>query len=61
MSDDRLVEAEALLTVLLDAYIDACHQGTGKEPMSSPRWHNCLSAYQEADELIPMVRAFLGK
>lgn len=54
-----MVEAELLLAELLDAYIDACHQGSGNEPLSSPTWHNFLSTYEEADELIPRVQTFL--
>lgn len=51
--------ALAMLRELLDAYIDACWQGSGNEPCSTPTWHNFLSAYEDADELIPRVRAFL--
>ncbi len=53
-----MTEAEILLHELLDAYVDACWQGTGNEPLSSPSWHNFLSTYEDADELIPRVRAF---
>lgn len=49
-----------LLIELFEAYEDACWQGTGNEPLSSPRWHNCISTYEEADELIPRIREFLG-
>lgn len=57
---DREQEAIDLLRKLLDAYIDACWQGTGNEPLSHGGWHNFLSAYEEADYLIPEVKLFLG-
>lgn len=63
-ADDPAVRAEAaeyLLGELLDAYIDACRQGAGVEPLSSPHWHMFLSTYEEADELIPRVQSFLGR
>ena len=50
-----------LLQELLDAYIDACAQGTGVEPLSSPSWHMYISTYEEADELIPRARDYLDK
>lgn len=50
---------ENMLQRLLDAYIDACHQGTGEEPLSKPGWHMFLSTYEEAEDLIPEVRKLL--
>lgn len=51
---------EALLQQLLDAYIDACTQGAGMAPMSAPGWHMFLSTYEEAEDLIPIVRKALN-
>lgn len=45
---------------LLAGYEDACNQGTGEVPLSSPTWHHFISTWEEADELIPRARAMLG-
>jgi hypothetical protein len=50
--------ADRLADMLRDArteYWDACYQGTGNEPLSSPTWHNFLSTYEYATELIPQI------
>lgn len=52
---------ETTLVELLDEYIDACHQGSGNEPLSSPTWHNFMSTYEYADDLIPRAQALLGR
>jgi hypothetical protein len=48
-------EARALLGELLDWAIDACHQGSGNAFGSSPTWHNFISTWEDADELLPRV------
>lgn len=58
-SEEHVSKLRALAAELLDAYIDACHQGSGNEPLSSPTWHNFISTWEEADELIPRAREIL--
>lgn len=50
--------ATALLMELYEWSLDACHQGSGA-PFGSPQWHCYISTWEEADELLPRVLAFL--
>jgi hypothetical protein len=59
-AEAKLAEAVEVLRAVFDGYVDACWQGSGNEPLSSVMWHNFLSTYEEADELIPRARAFLA-
>ncbi len=56
-----LDEAVGLLGDVTEEYVDACHQGSGNEPLSFPQWHNFMSTYEYADKLIPKARAFLDR
>ncbi len=56
-----LDEAVGLLGDVTEEYVDACHQGSGNEPLSFPQWHNFMSTYEYADHLIPKARAFLDR
>lgn len=51
--------ATELLVELHQWALDACRQGTGVEPLSSPGWHMYLSVWEEAGELLPRVGRFL--
>lgn len=53
-------EMRELAKELLDAYYDACWQGSGNEPLSSKTWHNFTSDWEQADELIPRARNLLA-
>jgi hypothetical protein len=56
MKDDR-----ALLEELYEWALDACHQGSGSPFQSEPTWHNFMSTWEEADELLPRVAKAIGR
>lgn len=49
-----------LLAELYEWALDAAHQGTG-QPMTTRGWHAFMSTWEEADELLPRVAAYLGR
>jgi hypothetical protein len=58
-AEARCAALEAALRDVLEEYIDACHYATGNEPLSSPTWHNFVSNFEDATDLIPRARALL--
>jgi hypothetical protein len=61
MVNNERIRLHALAKELLEAYIDACYQGSGNEPLSNPTWHNFMGVYEYADELIPRATAALNE
>lgn len=49
-----------LLAELYEWALDACHQGTGQPFQEHPRWHMCISTWEQADELLPRIAAALA-
>lgn len=54
-------EGMALLHELYEWALDACSQGSGNTFRETPTWHNFMSTWEWADELLPRVEAFIDR